>query len=233
MVQRWSQVLPQGESLAIHGAQVAQGGHHFLEGFPEAQHQSRFGGNGWCQFPGRGQQGQGAAVGGASAHLPLEPFHGFEVVVETHRLGGEHGAEPLPLGCDGRLFIALAPPEVGGEHLDSHVGLALADRRHSGGEQAGAMVDPVVAGDGGEHHVLQSEQGHGIGHPLRFVGVVGARGLAFVHLTEGAAAGANRTPEQERGRAGGVALAAIGASALLADGVEPLLLHHPLHRFQG
>ena len=58
------------------------------------------------------------------------------------------------------------------------------------------------------------------------------RRLSFVDLAEGAAAGADRPTQQEGGGAGGVALTAVGAAPLFANGVKPLLLHHPLHGFQ-
>ena len=95
------------------------------------------------------------------------------------------------------------------------------------------MVGQVIAGNGGEDHVTQAETEHGCGHPLGFGGIERGRGFSLLYLAEGTAAGADGAPQQERGGAGGVALAAVGAAALLADGVQPLLFHHPLHGFQG
>jgi hypothetical protein len=91
MGQRRPQVLAEGEPLAVDRAQGLQRCNHFLEGFTEAEHQAALGGDLRREFPGSGQQPQRAVVGGAAAHLPLQPFHGFEVVVEAHRLGIEHG----------------------------------------------------------------------------------------------------------------------------------------------
>jgi hypothetical protein len=127
----------------------------------------------------------------------------------------------------------MATPEIGGEHLDSHLRPAPANGLHGGGEESGAMVGQVVAGHGGEHDVAQSEGLHRLGHPLRLPGVEGHRRPPLLHLTEGTAAGADRPPQQEGGGSSGVALPTVGAAALLADGVEPLPLHHRLHRFEG
>ena len=59
-------------------------------------------------LPRRRQQAQGAPVGGAAAHLPLEALHRFQVVVEAGRFGRQHGRQALALGPYGRGFVALA-----------------------------------------------------------------------------------------------------------------------------
>ena len=97
----------------------------------------------------------------------------------------------------------------------------------------GAVVGHVVAGHGREHHIGEPERGNCLGHPHRLGRIERGRGLALLHLAEGAAAGADRASQQKGGGASGVALCSVGAAALLADGVQPLLLHQSLHVFQG
>ena len=138
----------------------------------------------------------------------------------------------MPLGGQPLPWIAVAPPEVGGEHFYGHQGLPLADGGHGVAKQAGAVVGLVVAGYGGEHHIAQPEPLHGLGHPLGFAGIQGEGCLALGYLAKAATAGADRAPQQEAGGAGGMALAPVRATALLADGVQPLLCHHRLHRLQ-
>ena len=153
-------------------------------------------------------------------------------MVEAHRFGGQHGGQPLPLGRQAVRFVAMAAPEVGSEHLDRRPRAAAANGGHGGCEQAGAVVGQIVTGHGREHHIGELEAGHRRGHPLRLSSVERSRGLALVHLAEGAAAGADRPPQQEGGRAGGIALGPVGAAALLADRMQSPLFDHPLHGLQ-
>ncbi len=166
---------------------------------------------------------------GATAHFALQPFNGFQVVVEAGWLGVQHGLQPLALGVDGRCFIAVASPKIGGEHLNSHQRVAGPNRCHRLGEQAGTVIALIVPGDSGKHHVAELQRLDRLGHTLCFEWVQWVRGLSFVDLAEGTAAGADRAPKQEGGGAGGVALAAVGTASFFANGVQPLLLHHPLH----
>ena len=129
-------------------------------------------------------------------------------------------------------FVALTAPEVWGEHLDGDQGIALADGRDGAREQASAVVEQVVAGHGREHHIAQAQADHRFGHPFGFGAIHGAWCLSFVHLAKGAAAGADRAAQQEGGGAAGITLAPVRTAALLADRVQPLLLHHRLHPFQ-
>ena len=172
-------------------------------------------------------------VGGSAAHHPLEAFHRFEVVVEAHGPGGKHGRQPLPLGGDGRPFISKTAPEVWSEHFNADQGIASSNGGHGSRKQTGPVVGEVVAGDGGEHHITQAHGGNRRSNPFGFEAIEGRWGFPLLHLAKGTTAGANRTTQQKRGGACRVALAPVGAAALLANGVEPLLFNDPLHRLQG
>ena len=95
------------------------------------------------------------------------------------------------------------------------------------------MVGEVVPGDGGEHHITQAHGGNRRSNPFGFAAIEGRWGFPLLHLAKGTASGANRTTQQKRGGACRVALAPVGAAALLANGVEPLLFNDSLHRLQG
>ena len=153
-------------------------------------------------------------------------------MVEADRLGCQHRLQPLPLGGDRLGFVAVAPPEVWGEYLDRDQWIPCPDGGHGPGEEGGPVVALIVPGDRGEHDVAQTQGGDGLGDALGFLVIDGLGGESLVHLAEGAAAGADRSPQQKRGRSGGVALTAVWAAPLLADGVQPLLLHDGLHRLQ-
>jgi hypothetical protein len=81
------------------------------------------------------------------------------------------------------------------------------------------MVGEVVAGDGGEDHITQAHGRHRPSDPFGFEAIEGCWGFPLLHLAKGTTAGANRTTQQKRGGACGIALAPVGAAALLANGV--------------
>ena len=94
------------------------------------------------------------------------------------------------------------------------------------------MVVEVIACHGGEHDIAQPHRLHGVGHPGSLAGIDRHRRLPFLDLTEGTAAGADRSAQKKRGGAGGVALTAIGTTTLLADRVQSVLLHQALNPLQ-
>ena len=184
-------------------------------------------------LPGRRQQAQRALVGGAAAHLALQPLHRFQVVVEAHRLRRQHQRQPPRLGRPALRLIAVAAPEIGRQHFDLHPRIPASHRRHRAREQTGAVIFEVVAGHGRQHHIAQLESTHRLGHPLGLGRIKGRRGLALIHLAKSTAARTHRPAQQKGGRAGRIALGPVGAAALLADGVQSLLTHHGLHPLQG
>ena len=85
------------------------------------------------------------------------------------------------------------------------------------------MVLEVIAGHGSEHDV-RSPSPHGFMLASRHRP---ASALPLLDLTEGTAAGADRS--QQSSRRTGETLAAVGTTALLADRVQPVLLHQALN----
>ena len=65
---------------------------------------------------------------GTTAHLALQSFDSFQVVVKAGWLGIQHGLQPLALGLDGHRFLAVAAPEIGGKHFNSYQGIAGPNR---------------------------------------------------------------------------------------------------------
>ena len=87
------------------------------------------------------------------------------------------------------------------------------------GEDGRPAVGQVVAGDRGDHHVVEVEGRHGLGHPARLVGVEPGR-PAGPDGAEPAGAGAGLAQDHDRGRALVPALPEVRTARLLADGVE-------------
>ena len=120
--------------------------------------------------------------------------------------------------------VALA---VGDQHLDPGRRTDRADRFDGGGEAGGAAVGEVVAGDAGDHRVLEPEGRDRVGDPPRLVGVE-REWPARVDETEAARAGAPIAQDHERRGVVGPALVDVRAARFLAHGVEIELLDQSL-----
>ena len=108
-------------------------------------------------------------------------------------------------------------------------GFSRVDAAHRLGVQPRALVGQVVARDAGDGRVAQAHLRDALGDAARLVGVV-VGGLAGVDLAEVAAPGALRAADEERRLAVFPALVDVGAAGLLADRVQPLVLHERVQR---
>ncbi len=100
--------------------------------------------------------------------------------------------------------------------MPGHSVAQLADGR---GEGPGAAVGQVVAGDRGDHDVLEAHLRHGFGDPTRLVVVEPGRATGL-DRTEAAGPGAGVAQDHHRGGALVPAVPDVGAAGLLAHGVE-------------
>ena len=119
-----------------------------------------------------------------------------------------HGAQRL-----------LRTVEVRDQHLDAHERRAAADLPDRGGEGAGPAVRQVVAGNAGDHDVVQAHGGNGLSDTARLV-VVEPRGLAGLNGTEPAGPRADVARDHHRRHALVPALPDVWADGLGAHRVE-------------
>ena len=140
----------------------------------------------------------------------LQPGDGLEVMVEHLGRGGEDDVDQL-----------AAPVEIGREHLDRGTG-SPAHGQDALAEVFGAAVGKVVARDGGDDHVAQSQPVARFGQAL---GLVEGDLLGLPALDRAKAAGprADVSQDHERRRAAGPALRAVRATRTLADGLQAQL----------
>ena len=111
------------------------------------------------------------------------------------------------------------PLEVGDEHFDGRAGPG-SDGRDAAAEVVRAAVGEVVAGHGGDDHMLQAEPRAGFGEAVGFVKRDGL-GLASLHCAEAAGTGAGLAEDHECRRPPGPALRPVRALTALADCLEP------------
>ena len=77
--------------------------------------------------------------------------------------------------------------------------------------------------------MLEAQTGHRLPEPFRFGGVEGANALVEIDVAVGAGAGAAGAHDQEGGGAPCEALADVGATGFLADGVQLQIDQHVGH----
>ena len=144
----------------------------------------------------------------AEADLPVEPRHGFGVVIEHVR----------PRIHDD-FHGGVAALEIRHEHFDFAAGNALADGFDGELEELRAAVFAVVAIDAGDDGVAQTHDGDGFGDAARLI-VIDRQRSALLHRAESAAARADVAEDHERGGAAVPALADVGAGGALADRMQ-------------
>ena len=167
---------------------------------------------------GQRQHAERALVAERRADALEDARHRLDVVRE------DLGARVEDLAEQRRIAV-----EVGREDLDAGVRVLGVDAAHGLGVQPRAAVGQVVARDAGDRGVAQAHPHDALGDAARLVGVV-VGGLAGVDLAEVAAPRALRAADEERRLAVLPALVDVGAAGLLADRVQPLVLHERVQR---
>ena len=216
VLRRRAQVLADRQDGDADAPQVVEHGHDLVEVLAQPHHDAGLGGN--CRLVAARpiEQLQRARIAPTGSRHPVEPRHGFDVVVED--------VGPASSTASQRRFHAL---EVGNQHFDPAVrnpGARLPDRLD---EHRRAAVGEIVAVDRRDHGMAQPHRLDRVGDPRRLRHVE----LARPPVRDGAVragARADVAQDHERRRAVVPALADVGAARLLADGVELQLLHQPL-----
>ena len=154
------------------------------------------------------QDVQAALPAGPLADRLLQAADRLEIVVEDVGPGIHHDLEPL-----------VRAVEVGDQDLDSHPGAGGPQAADRLGEDPGAAVGQVVAGDAGDDDVLEAERGDRLGDPARLIVVEPGR-PAGLDGAEPAGPGAGVAEDHDRRRALVPALPDVRAAGLLADRVQ-------------
>ena len=215
-----AQILPDRQDVAVDLAERLERLGQLVARLAETDHQRALGVDRVADLAGHRlgvvEDAEAALPAGALADRLLEPPDGLEVVVEDVGPGVHHGAQR-----------GVGAVEVGDEDLDAHPGRGLAHPADRLGEDARAAVGQVVAGDAGDHHVLQAEPADRLGDASRLVVVEPGR-LAGLDRAEAAGPGAGVAQDHDRGGALVPALPDVRAVGLLADRVEREAAQEPL-----
>lgn len=205
------EVLPQGDDVTIDLPQVFERGHDLVEGLPDAEHQAGFGEKVRTHPLGALEQIQRSLIHRARPDLPVQPRHGFHIVVEN--------MDPRAHDSLQGLLVSL---EVRNQDLHPNAGVQRFDPKDGLGEMGRAAVGEVVAIHRRYHDVLKAQLLDHSGNIARLFRVEQV-GLALADGTKAAAAGAGVSEDQKGRRAMPPALADIRAARLLANRVEVVL----------
>jgi hypothetical protein len=167
------------------------------------------------------QQIQRVLIIGAGPGLPVQPRHGFQIVIE--HIGR------LPLQKIQRHVHPSA--KIRDQSFDDDARLPGAHRPDAVREMRRAAVAQIVAIHRGDDHILQAHRRHGPGQMFRFWGVERVR-PTVAHVAERTAPGADVAHDHESGRAVAEAFAEIGATGFFTDRVQmvvPQNLLQPHH----
>ena len=217
MGHRRSQVLADGQDVAVHGAQVAEGPRELRALLAQPDHDRALRVGHPTELGGIRlralEDAQAAVVAGSLADRGLQPLHRLDVVVQDVRTGFHHGPQ--------RRLLAV---EVGDQHLHAHRRAAVPESPDRLREDARAAVGQVVAGDRRHDDVLEAHRLDGLRDATWLVGVEPGR-PARLDGAEPAGAGARVAEDHHGCRALVPALPEVGAAGLLADRVEVLGAH--------
>ena len=143
---RRTEILPKGQEITAGIEQVSQRVEQLGACFAQPEHQAALGFDRRVELFDAAKQFERPAIDALAApHLAIEPRHGLGVVVENFGRGGDHALDGARLA-----------DEVGREHFDRRAG-RFAHRQHRAIKMFGAAVSEVVARDGGDHDMLQSQ----------------------------------------------------------------------------
>src|SRR5439155_9137137 len=202
------QVLPDRQDLHVVGAQVAEDLDDFVDLLPQAEHDARLREDGRVHPLGACQQLERSRVAALRAHLRVQAGDGLDVVIEDVRAGSHHGCQR-----------GLVTHEVRDQNLDAACRDAPADMPYGPGKDCRPTVFQLVAVDGGDDGVLQAHALNRL-RDAHWLAQVEHTRPAGLHGAEAASPGAGVAQDHEGGGACLPALADVGTTRLLTDGVQ-------------
>jgi hypothetical protein len=158
VLRRGTQVLPDGQQVTRHTAQITHGSNDFSGFFPKPHHQTRLGAHGGVALLDALQEFQRASVPGLWPDFVVQARNAFQVVIEDVRARFHYLGHSLPVAF-----------EVGDEHLHPARWQPPTDGTNRLGKNVAAAIAYVVAIHRGDHSIAQVEQGNGLGNALGFL----------------------------------------------------------------
>ena len=208
-----TQILADGQDIAVHRAQVGHGVQQFAPRLTHARNDAALGEGGIPPLLRPPQQIQRPLVAAAVTDDREHAGHTLDVMPEDLRSSVQHRLQ--------RSGISL---EIWNEHLHRALRQVLVNLRDDGGKDPGAAVGEVVAVHRRDHRVTESHGLHRARHPFRFRQVEFRR-QPVRNRTVRAVARAQIPQGQEGGRAPAPALPQIRAARFLTHGVQTLCAH--------
>ena len=155
MLRRWLEVLAKGENVGFVTRDIAQALLDFRGRFAEAEHDTGF--RDEAAALGVAQHAAAAIIARLHANGFLQTLNRFNVVVKNIRSGIEDEIDLIK--------VAL---EIWHEHLNRAVRIFMFGCTNGRCPDAGTAIGKVIAGDGGNHAMLEPHFRDGISNAGRF-----------------------------------------------------------------
>ncbi|EAP80683.1 hypothetical protein NAS141_05078 [Sulfitobacter sp. NAS-14.1] len=209
------QILPDGQKIDVRRAHVFHDLHNRLTILAQTDHDAGFGKHRRIKLFDPLQQTQRMEIPRPGADLGVEAGHCFQIVVKHIRARLDHGFQHFGITAD----------EIGGQDLDRGARGPFAHGADGLGKMFCPAVFDVVAVHAGDHHVVQPQFGHRIGHTPGFKDVQRFRRAPCRDVAEGTGAGADLAHDHHGGMALRPAFAHIRAAGFFADSHQLVLAH--------
>ena len=147
-----------------------------------------------------------------------ETFDRFQIVVEHIGTGIEDPLEGVVLAI-----------KIGNENFDDDFRIESTNGFDGFAKVVRTAIRHIIAGDGGDDDMLESESLNALSYALRFIQLEG-KGFSCIHRAKAAGTGAAVAGDHKSGCATAPALPAIWALGALADGMKAKVGNQILRR---
>src|SRR5260370_11581363 len=219
VLQRWAQVLPDGENIDIMLTQVLHNCNLLIPCLTEAEHEAGLGRSGRVHFFGPVEHLERTLIDGLRAHALVEPGNRLYVVIVDIGFRVNYYTQGI-----------IYPVEVRGQALNERLRVQAANRADGSGEDGGAAIFQFVTVHGGDDRVPQSHLLYCLGHAFRLLPVQ-PDGAAGLHGAKATTPCTDTPEDHEGGRLMAPTFANIWAAGLLAHGMQVLTAHQLLQVF--
>src|SRR5581483_11649554 len=213
MLERWAQVLADGEDVHIMFVHVMHDFKNLVPGLAKSQHEAGLGGSGGIHLFGPFQDLQRAFVDSLRAHAPVQAWHRLDVVVED-----------VGPRIDHRLQGFVDAFEIGRQHFNAALRIEAANPANGRGKDGRAAIFKFIAVDRCDDGVTQTHFLHSFSNPLWFLPVK-ANGATGLYGAKTATARTNAAQDHKGRGFVAPAFADIGAARLLAYRVQLFAAH--------
>ena len=187
--------------------EVVHGLEEFIFLFAQAEHDAAFGFDVGAEFAGAFEEVERELILRAGADERGEALDGFQVVVEHIGAGIK---DPLK-----GVVLAI---KIGDKDFDDDFRIESTNGFDGFPKVVRTAIRHIIAGDGGDDDMLESESLNTLGYTLRFI-LLKRKRLGCIHRAKAAGTGATVAGDHKRGCATAPAFPAIWALSAFADGV--------------